>query len=57
LKLVVKCSQHADIVNEALDLLQKNQDTPSTLWLNTMLPTLHDHSVQWLLEGLFLMAR
>ncbi|KAG2354995.1 hypothetical protein BDR07DRAFT_1250643, partial [Suillus spraguei] len=50
-KLVVKCSQHADIVNEALALLQKKQDTPSAMWLNTTLPTLRDCSVQWLLNG------
>ncbi|KAG2133095.1 hypothetical protein BD769DRAFT_1354292, partial [Suillus cothurnatus] len=38
-------------INEALALLQKNQDSPSALWLDTTLPTLHDHSVQWLLHG------
>ncbi|KAG0694984.1 hypothetical protein DFH29DRAFT_773560, partial [Suillus ampliporus] len=50
-KLAVKRSQHADIVNEALALLQKNQDTPSALRLDMTLPTLRDRSVQWLLNG------
>lgn len=50
-KLAVKRSQHADIVNEALTLLRRNQDTPSALRLDTTLPTLRDRSVQWLLNG------
>ncbi|KAJ8586621.1 hypothetical protein M405DRAFT_743310 [Rhizopogon salebrosus TDB-379] len=50
-KLAVKRSQHADIVNEALALLQRNQGVPSALRLDTTLPTLQERSVQWLLNG------
>jgi len=50
-KLAVKRSQHADIVNEALALLQRSQGVPSALRLDTTLPTLRERSVQWLLDG------
>ena len=50
-KLAVKRSQHADIVNEALALLQSNDDGPSALRLDVTLPTLRERSIQWLLDG------
>ncbi|KAG2116144.1 hypothetical protein DEU56DRAFT_748442, partial [Suillus clintonianus] len=43
-------SQHADIVEESLSLLKKDEDV-HVIRLNTTLPTLHDRSLQWLING------
>jgi len=48
-KLAVKRSQHADIVNESLALLEKNQ--PSLVRLDTTVSTLHDGVIQWVIDG------
>ncbi|KAH7905095.1 hypothetical protein BJ138DRAFT_978747, partial [Hygrophoropsis aurantiaca] len=49
-KLAVKRSQLADIVNEAVVLLQ-NGEEPSALRLDTTLPALRDRSLSWLVDG------
>ncbi|KAG0706433.1 hypothetical protein DFH29DRAFT_772680, partial [Suillus ampliporus] len=43
-------SQHADIVDESLSLLKKN-DAAAIIRLDTMLPTLRDRSLHWLING------
>ncbi|KAG2128789.1 hypothetical protein BD769DRAFT_1333576, partial [Suillus cothurnatus] len=49
-KLAVKRSQHADIVEESLSLLKKN-DATAIIQLDMTLPTLHDRSLCWLING------
>ncbi|KAG1798387.1 hypothetical protein EV424DRAFT_1332932, partial [Suillus variegatus] len=44
-------SQHADIVDESLSLLKKNNATAAVIRLDTTLPTLHDRSLHWLING------
>lgn len=51
LKLAVKRSQHADIVDESLSLLKKNDAAAAVIRLDTTLPTLHDRSLHWLING------
>ncbi|KAG2153498.1 uncharacterized protein EDB93DRAFT_1046627, partial [Suillus bovinus] len=47
----VKRSQHADIIDESLSLLKKNDATAAVIRLDTMLPTLRDRSLHWLING------
>lgn len=49
-KLAVKRSQHADIVEESLTLLKKDE-AAHVIRLDTTLPTLRDRSLQWLING------
>lgn len=49
-KLAVKRAQHADIVEESLLLLKKDEAAP-VIRLDTTLPTLRDRSLQWLIDG------
>lgn len=49
-KLAVKRAQHADIVEESLLLLKKDEAAP-VIRLDTTLPTLRDRSLRWLIDG------
>jgi hypothetical protein len=49
-KLVVKQTQHADIVNESLARLT-HDSSASLIRLDTTIGTLHDQSLQWVVNG------
>jgi hypothetical protein len=50
-KLAVKQSQHADIVDESLSLLKKNDAAAAVIRLDTTLPMLRDILLHWLING------